>query len=107
MSGSVVIKGNYRPVASRRARKVFKGKVIANGGFEPDTAAAAVAQGAAAAIPFGRYFVSNPDLPRRVSASHPLAAYVPDYCYNFGLKATTASPCFNSVVPPLGPPGGL
>jgi len=55
VSGYLVIKENQPPVAAQRLRKIFKGKIIANGGFEPDTAAAAVEQGDADAISFGRY----------------------------------------------------
>jgi len=97
MSGSLMIKENYPPVASQRARKIFKAKIIANGGFEPDTAAAAVAQGDADAIAFGRYFVSNPDLPRRIREGLPLAAYDRDTFYTFDAKGYTDYPFYNGA----------
>src|SRR5882762_8244986 len=97
MSGSLMIKENYPPVASQRARKIFKGKIIANGGFEPGTAAAAVAQGDADAIAFGRYFVSNPDLPRRIREGLPLAAYDRDTFYTFDAKGYTDYPFYNGA----------
>src|SRR6266404_3116679 len=97
MSGSLMIKENYPPVASQRARKIFKAKIIANGGFEPDTAAAAVAQGDADAIAFGRYFVSNPDLPKRIREGLPLAAYDRDTFYTFDAKGYTDYPFYNGA----------
>jgi N-ethylmaleimide reductase len=54
------------PVASERLRQVFEGKIIAAGGFEPNTAEAVVEKGDADLVGFGRYFISNPDLPKRI-----------------------------------------
>ena len=76
-------------MATQRARKIFKGKIIANGGFEPDSAEKAIAQGDADAIAFGRYFISNPDLPRRIREELPLASYDRDTFYTFEAKGYT------------------
>src|SRR6201996_9609807 len=57
VKGNVVVKEGQAPVASEELRKIFKGKLVAAGGFEPDTAAAAVEQNVADAVTFGRYFV--------------------------------------------------
>ncbi|HLQ93079.1 MAG TPA: hypothetical protein VK148_23900 [Xanthobacteraceae bacterium] len=46
--------------------KIFRGPVIAAGGFNPDTAEASVAHGDASLIAFGRHFIANPDLPKRI-----------------------------------------
>jgi len=40
-----------------------------------ETAEAAIAQGHADAIAFGRIFISNPDLPRRLQHGFPLTPY--------------------------------
>jgi N-ethylmaleimide reductase len=98
ISGSVVERDNEPPVATQRLRKIFKGKIIANGGFEPDTAAAAVAQGDADAIAFGRYFVSNPDLPRRIREGFPLAVYDRDTFYTLDAKGYTDYPFYNGTL---------
>jgi N-ethylmaleimide reductase len=98
ISGSVVEKDNEPPVATQRLRKIFKGKIIANGGFEPDTAAATVAQGDADAIAFGRYFVSNPDLPRRIREGFPLSVYDRDTFYTFDAKGYTDYPFYNGTL---------
>jgi N-ethylmaleimide reductase len=51
------------------------GILIAAGGFAGATAEAAIAAGHADAIAFGRIFVSNPDLPRRLQRGFPLTPY--------------------------------
>ncbi len=98
MSGYLLIKEDQPPLATRRARQVFKGNIIANGGFEPDSAAAAIEQGDADAISLGRYFVSNPDLPRRIREGLPLAAYDRDTFYTFEAKGYIDYPFYNSAV---------
>src|ERR1700735_1444621 len=98
ISGSVVEKDNEPPVATQRLRKIFKGKIIANGGFEPDTAAATVAQGGAEGVGVGRYFVSNPDLPRRIREGFPLSVYDRDTFYTFDAKGYTDYPFYNGTL---------
>jgi N-ethylmaleimide reductase len=101
MSGYLVIKEDQPPVATQRARKIFTGKILANGGFEPETAAAAIERGDADAISFGRYFISNPDLARRLQEGLPLAAYDRDTFYTFEAKGYTDYPLYNGVVEAL------
>jgi len=55
------------------ARKRFRGAYIANNGYTRQMAIDAVAGGAADAIAFGRPFISNPDLPRRIERDAPWA----------------------------------
>src|ERR1700723_802720 len=95
MSGSLVIKEDQPPVATEQARKIFRGKIVANGGFEPESAAAAIDQGDADAISFGRYFISNPDLPRRIREELPLASYDRDTFYTFEAKGYTDYPSYD------------
>jgi N-ethylmaleimide reductase len=97
MSGSLLVKVEQPDVATQHARKLFKGKIIANGGFEPDTAAEAVGQGHADAIAFGRYFISNPDLPRRIREGLPLSAYDRDTFYTFEPKGYTDYPLYTAT----------
>ena len=101
MSGYLVTKEDQHPVATQRARKIFTGKILANGGFEPETAAAAIERGDADAISFGRYFISNPDLARRLQEGLPLAAYDRDTFYTFEAKGYTDYPLYNGVVEAL------
>ncbi len=72
VKGNVLIAEGQAPVAAEQLRKIFKGKIIAAGGFEPDSAEAIVAKGDADLVTFGRYFVSNPDLPKRIELGLPL-----------------------------------
>ena len=53
-------------------KKTFGGAFIANEGFTPETAAATLAAGEADAVAFGKLFIANPDLPRRIALDAPL-----------------------------------
>jgi N-ethylmaleimide reductase len=85
-------------VASERLRQVFKGTIVANGGFEPDSAEAAIATGVVDAVAFGRYFISNPDLPRRIQEGFPLASYDHDTFYTFDARGYTDYLPYNELV---------
>jgi N-ethylmaleimide reductase len=63
------------PSAMVLFRPIWKGKLIAAGGFTGETAEAAIAEGHADAVAFGRIFISNPDLPRRLQRGFPLTPY--------------------------------
>ncbi|WP_263383800.1 oxidoreductase [Granulicella arctica] len=66
VKGNTTINDGQAPVATEQLRKVFKGKIVAAGGFEPDTAEIAVESGIADAVAFGRHFIANPHLPFRI-----------------------------------------
>jgi N-ethylmaleimide reductase len=51
------------------------GRIIAAGGFEPEGAEAIIEKGDADLVAFGRHFISNPDLPRRIALGLPLTPY--------------------------------
>lgn len=94
VKGNVVIHEGQAPVASEQLRKIFNGKMIAAGGFEPDTAETIVANGTADAVAFGRHFISNPDLPRRIQEGLPLAEYDRDTFYTFDAHGYTDYPLY-------------
>ena len=75
IKGNAATADGLPPVAAGELRKFFKGNILAAGGFEPDTAEAIIESGDADFVAFGRYFISNPDLPRRIMMSLPLATY--------------------------------
>jgi N-ethylmaleimide reductase len=52
-------------------KPVFRGRIIANGGIDPDTAQQLVASGAVDAVSFGRLWIANPDLPERIRRGGP------------------------------------
>ncbi len=72
VKGSQLIAERQAPIAAERLRKIFNGKIIAAGGFEPDTAEATIEKGDADLVAFGRHFVANPDLPERIRLGLPL-----------------------------------
>ena len=63
------------PSAAELFRSAWHGVLIAAGNFRGDSAADMVARGSADAIGFGRLFISNPDLPRRLQREAALTPY--------------------------------
>lgn len=72
ISGNVEVAEGLAPVAIEQLRRVFRGKIIAGGGFHADTAEAIVENGGADLVAFGRDFIANPDLPERLRLRLPL-----------------------------------
>jgi len=89
ISGADTVAPGEEPVAAPRLARIFKGPVIAAGGFEPRSAAAAISQGDVALISFGRHFTSNPDLPRRIARGYPLTPYDRSTFYAFDARGYT------------------
>ena len=77
--------------------QIFKGPIIAAGGFEPDTAEAAVANGVASLIAFGRQFIANPDLPKRIKLGLPLNRYDQSTFYGFDARGYADHPTYEEV----------
>src|SRR5437588_134057 len=63
------------PSAMVLFRSIWKGVLITAGGFTGEAADAAIRNGHADAVAFGRIFISNPDLPRRLQRGFPLTPY--------------------------------
>ncbi len=61
------------PMTLEDFRAVFSGPLIANCGYTPETAEAAVARGAADLVAIGRPYISTPDLVDRLRGGLPLA----------------------------------
>ena len=95
--GNVVVAEGQAPVASEHLRTIFKGRILAAGGFEPHTAAAIVDHGNADLVAFGRYFISNPDLPERIRNGLPLSPYDRDTFYTFEAKGYTDYASFGAA----------
>jgi N-ethylmaleimide reductase len=74
VGGEAPIEGKP-PVASVTLRKIYKGTILAAGGFEADGAKDIVENGDADMVVFGRHFAANPDLPTRIKLGFPLNAY--------------------------------
>jgi N-ethylmaleimide reductase len=97
VKGNVVVAEGQAPIAAEQLRQVFKGKIIAAGGFEPDTAETVLEKGDADLVAFGRHFISNPDLPARIKRNHPLSAYDRDTFYSFDAKGYVDYPAYDDA----------
>jgi N-ethylmaleimide reductase len=75
IKGNAAVEEGLEPVAAGKLRKLFTGKILAAGGFEPDSAEEILEKGDADLVVFGRYFISNPDLPKRIKLGLPLIPY--------------------------------
>jgi 2,4-dienoyl-CoA reductase-like NADH-dependent reductase (Old Yellow Enzyme family) len=84
-------KSDVPPVAPA-IRKVFPAPLILNSDFDLERAAAALEEERADAISFGRPFISNPDLPRRLLAGTELAPDVMATWYSQGPEGYTDYP---------------
>ncbi len=66
-------RGLDHPPVGPAMRRVFSGPFIVNAGYGADDAQAALDDGAADAVSFGKPFISNPDLPERFEQGLPIA----------------------------------
>jgi N-ethylmaleimide reductase len=97
IAGSELVHASQGPVAAEWLRPIFKGKLISAGGFEPDSAEIAIAAGTVDAVAFGRHFLSNPDLARRIKDKLPLNAYHRDTFYTFDAIGYTDYPAYRET----------
>jgi N-ethylmaleimide reductase len=56
----------------RRLRSAWKGIYVANGGYDAERGERALSEGTADAVAYGRLFLANPDLPKRLQFASPL-----------------------------------
>ena len=73
-------------------KKAFGGVYIVNEQMDKDTAAKVLAAGEADAVAFGKLFIANPDLPRRLATDAALNAARPDMFYHPGAEGYTDYP---------------
>lgn len=78
------------PIAFReRIRQIFSGTIIVAGNYNRIKAEKVIENQWADLVAFGRLFVSNPDLPRRLAQNLPLADYASDYLFGGDEKGYT------------------
>jgi len=80
------------PLSSARFRNIYKGTLMAAGGFTPQSAKHALEEGHYDLIAFGRWFLSNPDLPERIRQGSPLNVYDRSKFYTNGAEGYTDYP---------------
>jgi N-ethylmaleimide reductase len=85
------------PSAMELFRPIWSGVLISAGGFTGETAEAAIAAGHADAIAFGRIFISNPDLPRRLREGFPLTPYNRATFYGGDVAGYTDYPVYGEL----------
>jgi N-ethylmaleimide reductase len=73
IKGIELIRAGQEPVAAQHLRPKFTGTIIAAGGFTRQSAEAILEAGHADLVAFGRFFISNPDLPNRFRIGAPLS----------------------------------
>ncbi len=98
--GNTVIHEGEAPVAAERLRKVYKGRIMAAGGFEPASAETVIEHGDADLVAFGRHFIANPDLPKRIRLGLPLSKHDRDTFYTFDAHGYTDYPSYEEETNP-------
>jgi len=73
-------------------KQAFGGVYIANDGFNGTTASAVLAAGEADAVAWGKLFIANPDLPRRLALGAALNVPLPDTFYGGDTRGYTDYP---------------
>jgi N-ethylmaleimide reductase len=73
-------------------RERFQGVLVANMGYTPAEANAAIAAGLVDAVAFGRAFIGNPDLPHRIAIGGTLNEANPETYYTPGAVGYTDYP---------------
>jgi N-ethylmaleimide reductase len=94
--GAELVAEGADPVAAQELSRVFRGPMIATGGFEPATAEKTVTKGDSSLIGFGRYFIANPDLPRRIELDLALNAYDRSTFYGFDARGYVDYPTYDA-----------
>lgn len=74
------------PRVTPHIRQAFQGEFFTNGGYDKQTAAAAIREQIADAIVFGQKFIANPDLPERMRTDALLNEADPATFYSQGPK---------------------
>ena len=81
-----------RPAVAPLIRKAFKGVLVLNSDYDLASGQAALAEGGADAITYGRKFIANPDLPRRFAEHLPINQDNPRTWYSQGAEGYTTYP---------------
>jgi N-ethylmaleimide reductase len=83
---------DFAPFDYAALRRRFAGAWMVNNGYQRQSAIDAVASGAADLVSFGRPFIGNPDLVRRLRDDAPLAAFDGKTLYRGGAAGYTDYP---------------
>ena len=79
---------------AQRYRKIYKGTLMINNGFDRESGNKVIEEGKADLVAYGKLFISNPDLPERFENKWPLAEYDKDTFYTTGKEGYTDYPAY-------------
>ena len=79
-------------------RRLYKGAMMINGGYDKNTATRALAEGEGDLVAFGTPFIANPDLVERYRENHPLNAVRETGVYGGGAEGYLDYPSLAQVV---------
>ncbi|MCH4824089.1 alkene reductase [Gramella lutea] len=79
---------------AKRYRKIYKGTLMINNGFDKKSGNKVIENGNADLVAFGKLFISNPDLPERFQNNWPLASYDEDTFYTPGTDGYIDYPAY-------------
>ena len=77
-------------------RHLFDGPVITAGGYTPEMGVAVVEAGLADAVAFGRMFIANPDLPKRIRTGAAMNAFDRSTAYGGDARGYTDYPTLDA-----------
>jgi N-ethylmaleimide reductase len=80
---------------SAQLRALWKGVYVVNGGYDGPKGEQAIRTGHADAVAYGRAFLANPDLPRRLRLGAPLNELDPTTIYGGGAAGYTSYPALS------------
>ena len=86
-----------RPPVAPTIRRAFKGTLVLNSDYVGPSAQAALDEGLADAIAFGRPFLANPDLPERIRVAAPLNRDIQATWYSQGAQGYTDYPTLDAA----------
>jgi len=86
--------GFSMPTFNDSFRELYHGVLMGAGGFTPKSAAKALADGIYDLVAFGRWFISNPDLPYRLQQGLPLNVYNRKFFYSQESRGYTDYPTY-------------
>jgi N-ethylmaleimide reductase len=96
VKGNMVV-NDHPPVAAANLKPIFGGPVIAAGGFDAKGAEEIISEGRVDMVAFGRHFIANPDLPRRLKEGLSFNKYHRDTFYYGGVAGYLDYPTFDEL----------
>ena len=96
-AGAAEVDHQNVPSVAKLFRPAWRGVLIAAGNFQRESATKMIEEGHADAIAFGRFFISNPDLPERLRSGYQLTPYDRSTFYGGDAKGYTDYPTMSGV----------